>query len=170
MFWIRLVMNICIFVPQWPVSTIYYFLETSVYAGLQHLAKMDAHTSDRSHIGAWSSSPQESACNQCKWKVCNNQWSTIQMAFWPSTWNIKSLNILLFFNMFKLTWNFSHLYCISFFSIRCLPLNSIWNVLNISRYGIVHCRQAELALTTLLAEWCDFILIENDSYIKFLYR
>ncbi|XP_063888022.1 KICSTOR complex protein SZT2-like isoform X5 [Scylla paramamosain] len=38
------------------------------------------------------------------------------------------------------------------------------------RYGIVHCRQAELALTTLLVEWCDFVLIENDSYIKFLYR
>ncbi|KAG7166246.1 KICSTOR complex protein SZT2-like 2 [Homarus americanus] len=39
-----------------------------------------------------------------------------------------------------------------------------------TRYGIVHCRQAESALTALLAEWCDFILIENDSYIKFLYN
>ncbi|XP_050730013.1 KICSTOR complex protein SZT2-like isoform X17 [Eriocheir sinensis] len=38
------------------------------------------------------------------------------------------------------------------------------------RYGFVHCRQAESALTTQLADWCDFVLIENDSYIKFLYR
>ncbi|KAK8725745.1 hypothetical protein OTU49_010453, partial [Cherax quadricarinatus] len=51
------------------------------------------------------------------------------------------------------------------------PLPKNLHVTNTSgRYGIVHCRQAESALTALLAEWCDFILIENDSYIKFLYR
>ncbi|KAK3857346.1 hypothetical protein Pcinc_036398, partial [Petrolisthes cinctipes] len=37
------------------------------------------------------------------------------------------------------------------------------------RYGAIHCRQAELALTTLLAEWCDFSLVENYSYVKFFY-
>ncbi|XP_042227057.1 KICSTOR complex protein SZT2-like isoform X3 [Homarus americanus] len=51
------------------------------------------------------------------------------------------------------------------------PLPKNLHVTNTSgRYGIVHCRQAESALTALLAEWCDFILIENDSYIKFLYN
>ncbi|XP_069157334.1 KICSTOR complex protein SZT2 isoform X2 [Procambarus clarkii] len=51
------------------------------------------------------------------------------------------------------------------------PLPKNLHITNTSgRYGIVHCRQAESALTALLAEWCDFILIENDSYVKFFYR
>ncbi|KAB7502634.1 Protein SZT2 [Armadillidium nasatum] len=38
------------------------------------------------------------------------------------------------------------------------------------RYGTVHCQNSELTLTSFLASWTDFILIENNSYIKFLYK
>ncbi|XP_047479590.1 KICSTOR complex protein SZT2-like isoform X5 [Penaeus chinensis] len=54
------------------------------------------------------------------------------------------------------------------------PLPKNLHVLHVTstsgRYGMVQCRQGELALTTLLAKWCDFVLIENHSYIKFLYK
>ncbi|CAL4100629.1 unnamed protein product, partial [Meganyctiphanes norvegica] len=51
------------------------------------------------------------------------------------------------------------------------PLPKNLHISNINgRYGMVQCRQAELALTTLLTEWCHFVLIENETYIKFLYR
>ncbi|XP_076055800.1 KICSTOR complex protein SZT2-like isoform X3 [Oratosquilla oratoria] len=64
-----------------------------------------------------------------------------------------------------------HTHRIGIILVHDHPLPKNLHTVNTSgRYGVVQCRQAELALTTLLAEWSDFVLIEKHSYIKFLYK
>ncbi|XP_047735529.1 uncharacterized protein LOC125177587 [Hyalella azteca] len=36
--------------------------------------------------------------------------------------------------------------------------------------GLVQCRLAELTLGTLLAKWCHLVLLEGQTYVKFLYK
>ncbi|XP_074640655.1 KICSTOR complex protein SZT2-like [Tubulanus polymorphus] len=51
-----------------------------------------------------------------------------------------------------------------------LPLPKYLHVPNSSgRYNGVQCRQALTALNNLLRDWSTFVLMENHSYIKFLY-
>ncbi|CAH1153732.1 unnamed protein product [Phaedon cochleariae] len=38
------------------------------------------------------------------------------------------------------------------------------------RFQVIQCRQAATALYGLLAEWATFILIDNHTYLKFLYK
>ncbi|CAG9759252.1 unnamed protein product [Ceutorhynchus assimilis] len=38
------------------------------------------------------------------------------------------------------------------------------------RYQVVQCRQAVVALYSMLSEWASFILIDNHTYLKFLYN
>ncbi|KAF2360105.1 hypothetical protein FHG87_009134 [Trinorchestia longiramus] len=39
-----------------------------------------------------------------------------------------------------------------------------------NRFGLVQCRLAELTLGMLLAKWCHFVLLEGQTYVKFLYK
>ncbi|CAG7825302.1 unnamed protein product [Allacma fusca] len=38
------------------------------------------------------------------------------------------------------------------------------------RYHIIQCRQAVMALNTLLKDWSSFVLVENHSYVKLMYN
>lgn len=38
------------------------------------------------------------------------------------------------------------------------------------RFNFVFCRQAQLALQTLLQSWSTFVLVENTAYVKYLYE
>ncbi|KAL3869893.1 hypothetical protein ACJMK2_042520, partial [Sinanodonta woodiana] len=52
-----------------------------------------------------------------------------------------------------------------------MPLSKYLNIPNASgRFGHVQCRQAFMSLDNILRDWSTFVLLENQSYIKLLYK
>lgn len=64
-----------------------------------------------------------------------------------------------------------HTHRIGIILMHDLPLPKYLHLPNSNdRYHTVQCRQALAALNALLVEWSSFVLIENHSYITFLFE
>ena len=51
-----------------------------------------------------------------------------------------------------------------------VPLpNNLHAISNNGRYHSVQCRKAATLIATMLREWCTFVLLENHTYVKFIY-
>ena len=44
------------------------------------------------------------------------------------------------------------------------------NIFNDGRHHAVQCRVAFMSLVSMLREWCSFVLLENHTYVKFIYN